>query len=309
MLDDQVGALFERDVLAEQRHDLLRHVEVVEDRRAAFVQLDDLFLVRGDHPDVFADLLVHGVVVDVYAAERPVEQVADDRRRAVFLVQDQRRGRLVAQAVEHFFPATHERRDVVLDVCVLLAHRGRADDDAVILGQHGRGDPLESVALLVGADFLRDGYLVREGNQHDVASSQRDVGRQARTFGRYGLFGDLRENGLAAGYETRNLAGLAHRLVEAYVLKQRSSLPGGQRADELVQRGELRAQIEIMDESVLLIPDVDERGVQAGHDLLDFPQVDVADGVSCLALFLVQLDQLLVLEQGDGDLAGGYVDN
>ena len=94
VLDDQVGALFERDVLAEQRH-----VEVVEDRRAAFVQLDDLFLVRGDHPDVFADLLVHGVVVDVYAAERPVEQVADDRRRAVFLVQDQRRGRLVAQVV------------------------------------------------------------------------------------------------------------------------------------------------------------------------------------------------------------------
>lgn len=46
-----------------------------------------------------------------------------------------------------------------------------------------------------------------------------------------------------------------------------------------------------------------------GHDLLDFPQVDVADGVSRLALFLVQLDQLLVLEQGDGDLAGGYVDN
>jgi len=76
-----------------------------------------------------------------------------------------------------------------------------------------------------------------------------------------------------------------------------------------VQRGELRAQIEIMDESVLLIPDVDERGVQAGHDLLDFPQVDVADGVSRLAFFLVQLDQLLVLEQGDGDLAGGYVDN
>ena len=92
-------------------------------------------------------------------------------------------------------------------------------------------------------------------------------------------------------------------------MKQRSSLPGGQRADELVQRGELRAQIEIMDESVLLIPDVDERGVQAGHDLLDFPQVDVADGVSRLAFFLVQLDQLLVLEQGDGDLAGGYVDN
>ena len=92
-------------------------------------------------------------------------------------------------------------------------------------------------------------------------------------------------------------------------MKQRSSFPGGQRSDELVQRGELRAQIEVMDESVLLIPDVDERGVQAGHDLLDLPQVDVADGVPCLALFLVQLDQLLVLEQGDGDLAGGYVDN
>ena len=63
-----------------------------------------------------------------------------------------------------------------------------------------------------------------------------------------------------------------------------------------------------MDECVFFVSYVDERGVQPGHDLLDFSQIDIADGKSRFAFFLVQFDKLFVFEQGDGDFVGGYID-
>ena len=41
----------------------------------------------------------------------------------------------------------------------------------------------------------------------------------------------------------------------------------------------------------LFVSYVDERGVQPGHDLLDFSQIDIADGKSRFAFFLVQFDK------------------
>ena len=64
MLDDQVGAALERHVLGEQRLDLLRNVEVVEDRNRSLVEFDDLLLFGIDLMDIVADLLVHRLVVD-----------------------------------------------------------------------------------------------------------------------------------------------------------------------------------------------------------------------------------------------------
>ena len=112
---------------------------------------------------------------------------------------------------------------------------------------------------------------------------------------------------LASGDKTRNLTALAHRLVEAQVFELGRFFACRERADQLVQRRELGAQIEVVDEGVFLVPDIDESGVEAGHDLADFPQIDVAHGESRFAFLLVQLDELLVFEQGDGDLVGCYV--
>ena len=94
MFDDQISTLAQRDIFGEQRHDLFRHIEVVEDRHAALIQFDDFGLFRRDGIDIVAHLLIHGLVVHVNAAERPVEQVSDNGRRTVHLPQQQRRRRL-----------------------------------------------------------------------------------------------------------------------------------------------------------------------------------------------------------------------
>ena len=64
-----------------------------------------------------------------------------------------------------------------------------------------------------------------------------------------------------------------------------------------------------MDECVLFVPHVDERGVEPGHYLAHLAQIDVPDGEARLALLLVELDQHLVFAQGDRDLGWIYIDN
>ncbi len=53
-------------------------------------------------------------------------------------------------------------------------------------------------------------------------------------------------------------------------------------------RGKLRAKIQIMEESVLLVAYIDEGGIQPWHKLLDFCQIDVANGVGNVTRLLLQ---------------------
>ena len=148
----------------------------------------------------------------------------------------------------------------------------------------------------------------RKRDQYDVAPRERHVAGQTGPFRRDGLFGDLYQDRLSAGDESGYFPVLAHRLVEAHGFEVRDFLVVGQYVDQLLLGGELRAEIQVVDECVFFVSYVDERGVQPGHDLLDFSQIDIADGKSRFAFFLVQFDKLFVFEQGDGDFVGGYID-
>ena len=79
--------------------------------------------------------------------------------------------------------------------------------------------------------------------------------------------------------------------------------------DELQQRLHLRAQVEVVKESVLLMAYVDKGGIQAGDQLLDTAEIDVADRKSLVFLFAVELDQRFVFQQSDGHLLCVGVDN
>ena len=57
-----------------------------------------------------------------------------------------------------------------------------------------------------------------------------------------------------------------------------------------------------MQESVTLIPDVDEAGVEARHEFLHFCDVDVAHREVGRAGLVLVFNQSFVLKQGDGDL-------
>ena len=204
-------------------------------------------------------------------------------------------------------PAVDLRTDVLLDVLVAGLHGGRADDDAEVLGQHGGGDALEALLLLARTDFLRQEYLRRERHQHHVAACQRDVGRQTRALGRNGLLGHLHHDLLPHLEVVADLARLLDRSLHLHAFDAQAPFAGDIRRSELLERGEVGSQIEVVDEGILFMPYVDECRVETRHDFADLAQVDVAHGESGLALFLGELDQHLVFAHGDGDFGRAYV--
>ena len=308
-LPELVGAPFQRHVLGEERLDLLRDVEIVENGHLAPIEFDDLLLLGGDDADIVADLVEHRLVVDRNLRERRVERVADDGIGAVLLAQEQRRSRRFLDVLQGRVPLVDQRTDVVFHVGVRSVHRRRADNDAEILGQHPLRDAFEPLLLVGGADLLRNEDLRRKRHQHDVAAGQRDVGRQARAFGRNGLFGHLHHDRLPHFEVGADLAALFERRFQLDSFETDAALAGLLRRHELFERRKLRPQIEVMDESVLFVSDVDERGIQTGHDLANLAQIDISHREARLTLFLVELDEHLVFGQRNGDFSRGYVDD
>ena len=66
-----------------------------------------------------------------------------------------------------------------------------------------------------------------------------------------------------------------------------------------------------MDESVLVVPDIHERGVQGRHNLLDFSQVDITDTDALRRgiLLFVDLHQTMVFQKSDCHLCRADIDN
>ncbi len=63
-----------------------------------------------------------------------------------------------------------------------------------------------------------------------------------------------------------------------------------------------------MEKCVLLVTHIDEGGIESGHDLLDFGQIDVAYRISQSAGLLLQGDQPPLFGLRYGDLLGLHVD-
>ncbi len=95
-------------------------------------------------------------------------------------------------------------------------------------------------------------------------------------------------------------AVLVDRLLQFHSLDAQAPFAGLLRVDQLLQRRELRPQIEIMDECVFLVTYVDECRVEPRHDFTHLAEVDVPHGETRLALFLRKFGQHLVFAQGDG---------
>ena len=108
-----------------------------------------------------------------------------------------------------------------------------------------------------------------EGNQHHVAAGQRNVGRQARAFGRNGLLGHLHHDLSAPPGGSRRSCRSSRRGGSSFMPLDDGTprLPGCCEATSFLQRGELRPQVEVVDEGVLFVSDVDECRVQSRHDL------------------------------------------
>ena len=91
------------------------------------------------------------------------------------------------------------------------------------------------------------------------------------------------------------------------VLETGRTLARAERTHILVQCVELGTKVEEVDESILLVANIDEGRIESRHNLTNSSQVDVTHGESTLTLLLAQLDKHFVLGKSDGHFGRRYV--
>ena len=155
-------------------------------------------------------------------------------------------------------------------------------------GMEVHEEALQALALGGVADALGDGDAGSARGEDEVAPRQADIHADGGALRVDGVADDLDEDLLSALDAVLDLARLAQRALLAALLVV------GDRAGDLAG----------VEEGVLVDPDVHERGLEAGVDVLDLALVDVADErLLGLALDVVLLEDAVV-EDRDADLLG-----
>ena len=311
VLDDEIGAVLVVDGLAEARFQLFGHIVVVEDGYRAIIELDDLLLLWCYQPKVVPDFLVDAAVVDVNAVIGRIEQVAKQGDGAAFLLKAHLWAlcRLLYLR-DGFLPAFQKNLHLGIKLCCTLAFSHRTHDDAEVLGLDALDELFESGALFATFDLRRDGNTILEGYQHDVTACETEFARQAWTFRVDRLLDDLYEYFLSYLERVGDAAVLLELGLDVSFLNGVELLAV---ADYLFQvffvRVELRTQVEIMQKGHALGSDVNETSIEAGHQLFHFCHIDVTHRERRRALLLLVFHQLLVFEQGYGDVLRLHIDD
>ena len=157
---------------------------------------------------------------------------------------------------------------LALEVLALGAVRGGADDRPAAAEVEFGGLAAQALALFV-LQAPGDADALAGGGVDHVAAGDRQLHRQARALGLQGVLDDLHDD-LLAGLE--QLGDL---------------VPAAASAPADVHAGE-HDLIDVQ-KAVLLQADVDERGLQAGQDVVDLALVDVAHDRAPAAALDVQL--------------------
>ena len=80
--------------------------------------------------------------------------------------------------------------------------------------------------------------------------------------------------------------------------------------DESVEGGEMKTEVEVVDESLFAVSYVHESRVQGGQELLDSAEEDAAHRKTVtLVRFPVEFDQAMVLHQRDAHLRKAFFDD
>jgi hypothetical protein len=225
------------------------------------------------------------LVVDDRGLELALQHVTQHAHREVGLLEDQRRRLDVLRAALEHLVELVQVVDLALEVVLLGALRGGADYQpagAVV----GLVEQLaQPVALLVGK-APGDPDAAALGHVDEIAAGDRELHRQPRALRLQRVLHDLHQDLLAR----------LDQLVDATALPAaaaRSLLAA--RQDDLVD----------VKEAVSLQPDVDERRLHAGQDVVDHALVDVADDRALAAALDVELGDLPAVAAGPSGPALG----
>ncbi len=171
--------------------------------------------------------------------------------------------------------------------------------------------PSEAVFLVLRVDLLGYAHFVGEGKQHHIAACYRNLGSETRTLGGDRFLDYLDHDRLTGRQKIGDAPLLLENIVDFGILIKVPRV-GVQVdfLDEMVESLEIQAKVEIVHESILLVPYIHERGIQGREDFLYFSQIDIAHIVSPAAEFLlVVLYEPVVLEKGQGDIIFPDIDD
>ena len=317
-VDDDVAAGFERHAPVERLGDLGFDLVVVEDGRRQIVQLHPAGQSRHEGRDELVDAFVVAGVVDDDLVHVGGEHVADDAQHHVHVVVDERRRTARLALLGDPAPQSEQEFHVVLNLFLRQSLAGGADDEAALRRSDALHGFAQASALLAVRNPPGDADVAHGRGVHELASGQGQVRGQPRPFGPDRVLGHLDEDFLvllelvfergvrfgpaapAGAAAPRCGSGVAVGLAVGQVeVAQQVAV-----VETVTRRQRPVEHVRGMDEAGFSEPDVDERGLHAGHDAHDAPEIDVAGDVALLGAFDVDFDQGVVFEQRNASFLG-----
>ena len=299
VLNIEVNARADGDNLPESAADVARDAELLENGRLHLVVLHNVLLAWLYALEELAHIVVKVEIVDIDGSEVVGQHVAQQCRGGAEFGVDLGRGVDTFQLLCHLAPGIHEAAQVGVEFGHSAAFRHRTDDYAEVLRAYALHQPAQAVAFFILFDFLRDGDFITERGEYQVAAGDGDVTRHLGAFCGDGFLGDLHQHRLT---HFEHVAHVAHLLKDRLYLEVFESdsiaVAVHGKAEVFVHRAVVGTQVEVVHETLLVAPEIDESGIESLHDFLHLAEENVAhDKLSCRHL-LVEFHQALVLQQG-----------
>ncbi len=303
VFDDDVCPALERNGLSERAFNLPRDAEMVEYGHLLGVELHNVLAFRSDESHIVLYLLHRLLVVDVDAFKAGAEQVANHAHSPRLLLENEGRRLAALHLGYRVFPAFHERAHLMVEFGYTFVLGRSPDYHAETFRLYVPYKLAKAYLLLGGLDFARHGNLFGKWNQHHEPSGEGYFGGESRAFRRNRFFCNLHQKVLSLRKHLRYGTLLRNLLLGLEICGRGDFLWVGERF--LHESGighEVRAEIEIMKKSVLVVAHVDERGVEAGHQLAHLCQIKVAHRVRDVAALLLERHKPGVFGQRDRNL-------
>ena len=284
--------------------DLAFHVKPFEDRYLLVEKGDLGFglgrdpLDRLDQPVVIV-LLVDLHPIDVVGKKIPCRQ--SDQIR--FLVKEGRTLLGIHLRLD-FIPFLQKYVQIPVKKLFRLFLADRPDDYAHAFAQgQVADDALQSGPLGLVFNLARDAALARVRHQNKKTSGKRQVGGGTRTFAPDLSLCDLNDDFRSYRKSSGNvLYGFGFRILRVFPLVLADNLDRG----IVVGPGK---HIPIMEEGILLLPNVNKGGFQSGFKVLNFPFENGSDHSVLVETFDVESLKNSILHHGDPSLEGLRIDD
>jgi len=312
VVEKDIAAALEPDLAREAAGDLGLDAVFVKDGHAPGVEFGALDQGFGHIVQVLDDLLVHLFIVDGQQRDIVGEEIADDAGEDIHILVDQSGRWRLLHLADQGLPGPDQVIEVGAEHGLIPALGDGADDQTESLRLDGAAELFEAGALAAVGDLARDPDHIVIGDQDQKTPRQGDLGGHPRPLAGNRLLGHLHQDRLA-GAQLRLAVIAAVMVLTLVIIVVAASAPArsvdGVSGEDLVEGGEILADIGKMEKGVLVEADVDKGGLHALDHLGDLAVIDVADHAFIFGFFEIELSQPPVFKDCDARFADGDVDD